>query len=113
MGSPLGPTFVITFTKLCNGKLTFCGVYRHFESFLTFTYMFDIVYTLACKCFQICSSWTKLHIELFFLKQISLENVYPENVMNKCFKRFMDNIRVVKNKTRVNNSFHFKDHIIT
>ena len=63
------------------------------------TYKFDTVYTLAYRCLRICSSWTKLHTELVFLKQISLKNGCPGNFVNKCFKRFMDNIHVVKEAT--------------
>ena len=66
------------------------GVYTHSESFLTSTYMFGTVCALACKCFQTCLGWINLHTELLFLKQIFLENGFPENHMNKCFKRFMD-----------------------
>ena len=81
------------------GKLTFCGVYTHFESFLTSTYMSGTVCTLACKCFQTCLGWTKLHTELLFLKQIFLENGFPENLMNKCFKGFMDNTHNITKAT--------------
>ena len=37
-----------------------------------------------------------LHTELVFLKQIFLKNRYSENFVNKCFKRFMANINVIK-----------------
>ena len=43
-----------------------------------------------------CSSWTKLPTELVCLKQIFLKSGYLENLINKCFKRFMDNTYVVK-----------------
>ena len=42
-------------------KPTFSGVYTHFESFLQTTYKFSMVYTLAYRCFQICSDWTKFN----------------------------------------------------
>ena len=61
--------------------------------------MFGTVCALACKCFQTCLGWINLHTELLFLKQIFLENGFPENHMNKCFKRFMDNSLVVKETT--------------
>ena len=61
--------------------------------------MFGTAYALACKCFRICSSWTKLHTKLLFVKQIFLENGYPENFIKKCFKKFIDNTRVVTKTT--------------
>ena len=40
-------------------KPTFREVYTHFDGFLPSTYKFGTVYTLAYRCFRICSSWTK------------------------------------------------------
>ena len=54
-------------------KPTFSGVYTHFESFLPTIYKFGMVYTLAYRCFKICSDWTKFHEELSFLKQVFLK----------------------------------------
>ena len=59
------------FTTTIYSKPTFSGVYTHFDSFLPSTYKFGPVYTLAYKCFRICSSWTKVHTELFCLKKFS------------------------------------------
>ena len=75
------------------------GVYTNFDSFLPYTYKFGTVYTLACRCLRICLSWTKLHNEFVCLTEIFLKNGYPEDFLNKCFKRFMDNIHVVKEST--------------
>ena len=86
-----------TFTTSVYSKPS--GVYTHFDSFLSSTYKFGTVYTLAYRCFQICSSWTKLHNELVCLKETFLKNGYPEDFINKCFKKFMDNIHVVKETT--------------
>ena len=147
-----------TFTTSVYRKPTFSGVYTHFDSFLPSTYKFGTVYTLAYRCFRICSSWTKLDNELVCLNETFLKNGYPGDFINKCFKKFMDNIHVVKettlsvekkplvlvlpylgsislqirtklkkslkniincsklqtvfkNKTRLDNNFHFKDQI--
>ena len=51
-------------------KPAFSGVYTYFESFLPTVYKFGMVYTLAYRCFKICSDWTKFHEELSFLKQV-------------------------------------------
>ena len=41
--------------------------------------------------------WT-FHAELTFLKTIFRKNGYPENFIDKCFKEFLDNIHLVKEK---------------
>ena len=71
-----------TFTTSVYLKPTFSGVYIHFDSFLRSTYKFGTVNTLAYRCFRICSSWTKLHTKLLFLKTNFLKNGYPENFIN-------------------------------
>ena len=88
-----------TFNTSVYRKPTFSGVYKHFDSFLPSTYKFGTVYTSAYRCLRICSSWTKLHNELVCLKAIFLKNGYPEDFINKCFKKFMDNMHVVKQTT--------------
>ena len=84
------------FTTSVYGKSTYSGVYTHSGSFLPSTFNFGTVYKLAYRCFRMCSSWTKLYTALVCLKQIFLKNDYSENFINKCFKRFLDNIHVVK-----------------
>ena len=90
-------TFSITIYR----KPTSTGVYSNFESFLPSIYKFDMVYALVYRCFRICSDWKKLqknHAELTFLKKIFLKNGYSENFINKCFKKFLDNIHLNKEK---------------
>ena len=79
-------------------KPTFSGVHCNFESFLPSVYKFGMVYTLVHKCFLICSDWTKFHAELTLLKKIFRKNGYPESFIDKCFKKFLDNIHLVKEK---------------
>ena len=88
-----------TYTTSVYCKPTFSGVYTHFDSFLPSTYKFGTVNTLAYRCFRICFSWTKLQNELVCLKETSLKNGNPGDFVNKCFKKFMDNIHVVKETT--------------
>ena len=85
-----------TYTPSVYRKPTFSGVYTFFDSFLPSTYNFGTVYTLAYRCLRICSSWTKLHNELVCLKEIFLNNGYPEDFINKCFKKFMNQITCSK-----------------
>ena len=57
-----------------------------------------MVHTLVYRCFCICSDWKKFHPELTFLKTIFCKNGYHENFIDKCFKKFLDNIHLVKEK---------------
>ena len=95
---PLLSTVVLPFIHILQ---TFIHIYTHFDSFLTSSYKFGTVYTLSYRCFRISSSWNKLHTELVSLKHVFLKNDLPENFMNKCFKRFTDNIHLVKEKPLV------------
>ena len=79
-----------TFATYVYCKPTFGGVYTHFDSFLRSNYMFGTGYTLAYRCFRVCSSWTKLQTKLVCLKEIFLTNGCPEDLINKCFKKFMN-----------------------
>ena len=78
-------------------KPTFSGVYTHFHSFLRCK--FGTVYGLAFRYLWICSSWTKFHNELVCLKEIFVKNGYPKDFINKCFKKFINSIHVVKETT--------------
>ena len=90
------------FSITIHRKPTSTGVYSNFESFLPSIYKFGMVYALVYRCFRICSDWKKLqknHAELTFLKKIFRKNGYPENFINKCFKKFLDNLHLVKENT--------------
>ena len=84
------------FTTTVYRKPTFSGVYSNFESFLPSVYKFGMVYTLVYRCFRISSNWTQFHTELTFLKGIFRKNGYPEYFIDKCFKKFLNNVHLVK-----------------
>ena len=46
--------------------------------------------------FRICSNWTQFHTELIFLKGIFQKNGYPKNFIDRCFKKFLNNVHLVK-----------------
>ena len=77
-------------------KSTFNDAYSNFESFLSLVYKFCMEYTLVYRCFRICSNWTQFHTELIFLKGIFQKNGYSKNFLYKCFKKFLNNIHLVK-----------------
>ena len=98
------------FTTSVYYKQTFSGIFTYFYSFLPSTYKIDIIHTLLFRCFQICSDWTKFHLELvklcrcfwifsdqskFYLELVKLmdvfqSNSYPGNFINNLFKEFLD-----------------------
>ena len=84
------------FTKSIHRKPTFSGVYSNFESFLSSVYKFGMVYTLVYRCFHICPNWKQFHTELIFLKGIFQKNGYLNTFIDKCFKKFLNNIYLVK-----------------
>ena len=54
-----------------------------------------LVWYILYRCFRICSNWTQFHIELIFRKGIFRKNGYPENFIDKCFKKFLNNVHLV------------------
>ena len=79
-------------------QLLVSGIYTHFDSFLPSSNKIVLLHTLSYRCFQICSDWTKFHLELVKLINIFKNNSYPENFINNCFKVFLDNKYRVKEK---------------
>ena len=86
--SPQQGRFVTTVYR----KPTFFGVYTHFDSFLSTVYKVSMIYTLAYRCFKICSGWTKFHEELNFLKHALLKNGYPLSFIDKYFKMVINKL---------------------
>ena len=84
------------FTTTVYRKPTFSGVYCSFENFLPSVYKFNMVCTVVYTCFRICSNWKQFHHELIFLKVIFRKNGYHENFTDKCFKKFLNNVHLLK-----------------
>ena len=59
---------------------------------------YGIQYGTVYKPFLICSDWTKFLAELTFLRRIFCKNDYPENFIGKYFTKFLDDIRLFKEK---------------
>ena len=51
-----------------------------------------MIYTLAYRCFKICSNWTRFYEELHFLKHVFLKNGYPLSLIDKCFKMVVNKL---------------------
>ena len=79
-------------------KPTFSGIYTHFDSFLPDNYKTGRIYTFLNRCFRTCSSWSMFHQQLILLREIFQKNVYPENLIGRCFKLFFNRILILKEK---------------
>ena len=84
------------FVTTVHYKPTFSGVFTHFENFLPSIQNFGMVYTLVCRCFDLSSDWTKFHREIVTLKEIFQRNGYPKSFIDKCFKKFLDRLHIIK-----------------
>ena len=57
-----------------------------------------MVYTLAYRCFKICSDWTKFHEELSFWNQVFLKNEYALSFIDNCFKTFVGKLFIKRSQ---------------
>ena len=55
-----------------------------------------MLYILVRRCFTLCSGWSKFHRELVTLKEIFQRNGYPKSFKDKCFKKFLDRLHIIK-----------------
>ena len=96
------------FTTSVHRKPTFKGIYTHFDDSLASSNKIGLLHTLLCRCFRICSDWTKFHLELVKLIDIFKNNCYPENFINNCFKVFLDKkYRIQENVITVPKKIYF------
>ena len=80
------------FLTIVYRKPTFSGLYTHLQSFLPMVFKVGMMYTLAYRCFKICSDWIKFHEELIFMKQVLLKNGCPLSFIDKCFKMVINKL---------------------
>ena len=73
------------FTTSVYRKPTFSGIYTHFDSFLPSSNKIGLLHTLLYRCFQICSDWTKFHLELVKLTRIMVILRTLLIIVLKCF----------------------------
>ena len=71
-------------------KKTFSGVYTNFKSFVPETYKIGLIKSLLFQCFSLCSDFIKFHHEINKLKSIQHKNSYPQDLIEKCIKEFLD-----------------------
>ena len=79
-----------TFFTSVYRKPTFSGVYTNYNSFLPTIYKSGLVSTLLYRCYQICTSWTQINVEIKTIKSFMLKNGYPENMLDRVIYKFLD-----------------------
>ena len=56
----------------------------------------DLIKSLLFRCFSLCSDFIKFHYEIDELKSILYKNSYPQDLIDKCIKEFLDKIMAPK-----------------
>ena len=72
-------------------KLTFSGVFTHYESYLDQTYNKSIIDTLLFRCFSIFSDYTLFHLEVENLREIFKKSSYPSGITEQSIRSFLTN----------------------
>ena len=55
-----------------------------------------MIYTIVYRCFSICSSFSRFHIELQNIKEIFRKIGYPKQFIDRCIKTFFDKLYTFK-----------------
>ena len=77
-------------------KPTFCGVFTNFESFIPDMDKRRLIETLLHRIFILCSSYENFYREIETLKSILKENNVPQNFVNQCIKKFLNELFIKK-----------------
>ena len=73
-------------------KPTFTGLFTNFDSFIPISFKRGLIYTLLDRYFKISSSFHYFHEEVLKLKRLLLNNGYPEALVDRCTRTFLDRI---------------------
>ena len=67
-------------------------MHTNFISFIPLEYNFGLVHTFLNRCSNLCSDFFKFHHEVDKLKKILSKNAYPQNFIDKCIQKFLNNM---------------------
>ena len=71
-------------------KKTFTGLLMNFQSFTCFSYKLGLIKTLIDRTFKINNTWEMFHLDLNQIKKILKKNFYPEHLIDKTIKRYLN-----------------------
>ena len=77
-------------------KITLCGVYINFNSFIPEIYKTGFIESLLLRCFNLCSNFVKFHHEINILKGLLHKNKYSHDFVDKCIKMFLGKVLTQK-----------------
>ena len=72
-------------------KRTFTGLGMNYHSFTFFNYKLNNIKTLIHRAINICSTWVSFHNEASFLMKYFKNNSYPEDLVFRVLRRFLNN----------------------
>ena len=91
------PFLDVLITRTSNGvktsvyhKLTFCGVYSTFNSFISEEYIVGLIFTLLFGTFSVVSDFSRFHSEVYHLIEILKKNAFPIKLIDSCIKHFLN-----------------------
>ena len=71
-------------------KPTFTGLGINFLSFIPEQFKINAITTLLFRCYNICSDWKSIHIELDFLTNFFQNNNFPLHLIQKHIRAFLN-----------------------
>ena len=74
-------------------KPTFTGLGTSFFSFVPLKFKTAALQTLIHRAYNICSDYFKIHTELVFLKTFFKNNGYPQYIIDRYIKKFLNSIK--------------------
>ena len=95
-------------------KPTDKGLYTNFSSHLPLTYKIALIKTLLHRTYRICSDWKLFDAELSRIKQNLVNNNFPQYLLDKIIKTFI-NKKIVEEKAEDNRdslTFFFRSQTI-
>ena len=78
------------FTTSLYRKPTFSGLYTNFHSYISDNYKKGLIYCLLFRVFTLTVCWEKFDDEVQFLRNLFRKNLFPEFVIDKCIKHFLN-----------------------
>ena len=66
--------------------------YYYYYYFIPLEYKFSLVHTLLNGCFNLSLDFLKFHHEVDKLKKILSKDAYPQNFIDKCIQKFLNNM---------------------
>lgn len=73
-------------------KKTFTGLGMKFDSFIPQIFKTNLLSCLVTRAFKICSTIEAFNIELNYLKSYFLKNSFPQYIIEKTFKKTLENL---------------------